>query len=175
MVGRLIGIIVVIIIVVAGAWYFLAGPGAGAPAGSGTPASSAAPAATIAYTDQGFSPDSVTIAEGETVAWVNQSSENLWVASDPHPLHDGYDGTTRSEHCAAGYQGPLPFDSCTMIKPGESWSFAFTQAGTWGYHNHADDDMRGSVTVLAASSTEAAPMVPATTTSEADVSASVTL
>jgi plastocyanin len=171
MTGRLIGIIVVIIIVAAGAWYLLAGPGAGAPAGSGTAASPVAPAATVVYTDQGFSPDSVTVSQGETVAWVNQSSENLWVASDPHPLHDGYDGTTRSEHCAAGYQGPTPFDSCAMIPPGASWAFAFGQAGTWGYHNHANDDMQSSVIVLAASSTEAAPMIPASTTES--VSASV--
>ncbi|HVW82576.1 MAG TPA: hypothetical protein VHC68_01355 [Candidatus Paceibacterota bacterium] len=174
--GRIIGLIVIIILIVAGAWYFLAGPGAGAPAGGGTPAASAPAAAVVHYTDQGFAPSSVTVEQGEAVEWVNDSSENLWVASDPHPLHDGYDGTTRSEHCAAGYQGPVPFDSCAMIAPGGSWSFAFGQVGAWGYHNHADDDMQGSVTVLAASSTESAPMIPAAASStDVTTSAEVSL
>lgn len=155
--GKTAGIIVIVLIVILGAWYFLAGPSMSAPTGAGTvSATPTADGVTIDYTNQGFSPASVRIIDGDSVTWTNSSSENLWVASDPHPQHSGYDGTTRSEHCAAGYTGPTPLDSCTMIAPGGSWTFVFNQVGSWGYHNHADDEMRGTVIVSAAATTTSA-------------------
>lgn len=164
--GKVIALIVLVLIIAAGAWYLSTDAGDETQSyGPGTLSSTAAPAAVVTYTDQGFSPSVVTISQGGTIEWVNNSSSDLWVASDPHPLHDGYDSTTLSEHCAAGYQGPVPFDSCAMIAPGGSWAFVFSRAGTWGYHNHIDDGFGGGVTVLAASSTPAAPMTPAASTS----------
>jgi plastocyanin len=103
--------------------------------------------ASVSYTDQGFSPSSVTISNGQTVTWTNNSSSSLWVASDPHPQHSGYDGTSRQEHCATGYAGALPFDSCTAVPPGSSYTFTFTKAGSWGYHDHLNDGMSGTVVV----------------------------
>jgi plastocyanin len=153
MTGKTIGIIVIVLIVIAGAWYFLAGsgPDGATPTGSGTvSATPTADGVTVDYTSQGFSPSTVTVVDGDSVTWTNDSSENLWVASDPHPLHNGYDGTTLAQHCAAGYSGPIPFDSCMMVAPGASWTFIFNQVGTWGYHNHADESMEGTVIVTAA-------------------------
>jgi plastocyanin len=114
--------------------------------GTSTPTTAAA---TITYTDTGFSPAILTVAEGTTVTFVNQSSSPLWVASDPHPTHQGYDGTTLSQHCAPGYSGPIPFDECTTIGTGNSYTFTFTKAGTWGYHNHALESDQGTVVVTA--------------------------
>ncbi len=145
--------VVIALIVVAGGWYLLRGtpvsaPAAEAPAVDATTAAATTPSeVTITYTDQGFSPQNVSVAEGQTVTWVNQSSGSMWVASAAHPDHTVYDGTSRSAHCAAGYSGPVPFDECSA---GASYRFTFDKAGTWKYHNHADASKFGSVTVTAA-------------------------
>ncbi len=100
--------------------------------------------ATVTYDGSSFSPSSVTIAKGGTVTFVDNSSNPMWVASNPHPTHEGYDGTTRSQHCAAGYNGTAPFDQCS---PGTSFSFTFGKAGSWGYHDHLNHSAQGTVTV----------------------------
>ena len=68
------------------------------------------------------------------------------MASDPHPIHNGYDGTTLQQHCAQGYTGPAPFDECS---PGTSFSFTFAKVGSWGYHDHLEASIKGTVVVLA--------------------------
>ncbi|HWP61591.1 MAG TPA: hypothetical protein VN495_03235 [Candidatus Paceibacterota bacterium] len=101
--------------------------------------------ATVAYDGNSFTPASVTIAQGGTVNFVD-SSGTMWVASDPHPVHDGYDGTTQQVHCAPGYTGPAPFDQCSA---GGSFSFTFTKTGSWGYHDHRNESAGGTVVVVA--------------------------
>ncbi len=93
----------------------------------------------VTYTDSGFSPKSLTIKKGETVTWINQSSESLWVASNPHPTHSGY---PTKGGCISS-----TFDSCKPITKGESWSFTFDIVGTWGYHNHLNPSSRGTIIV----------------------------
>jgi plastocyanin len=113
---------------------------------TGGTTSSAPMQATVTFDGSSFSPASVTIAQGGTVTWTSTNGD-LWVASDPHPIHNGYDGTTLQQHCAPGYTGPAPFDECTGAT---SWSFTFDQVGTWGYHDHLDASIKASVTVVAA-------------------------
>jgi len=103
--------------------------------------------ATVTFNGSNFSPASVTIAQGGTVTWVSTDGD-MWVASDPHPIHNGYDGTTLQQHCAPGYTGATPFDECTGSSA--SWSFTFSKVGTWGYHDHLEANIMGSVTVVAA-------------------------
>ena len=140
------------LIVVAGGWYLLRGTPASAPAAPAeetqTVASTTTPAAgaTITYGPQGFSPASLTVPAGTTVTFVDQGASRMWVASDPHPTHQAYDGTTKDQHCAAGYSGPVPFDQCSA---GASYTFTFTKAGTWGYHNHGNAADKGTVVVTA--------------------------
>jgi plastocyanin len=93
----------------------------------------------------GFQPQTLTIKKGGTVTFVNQSGDVMWVASGAHPDHDGYDGTTRSEHCDPAYAGPKPFDQCAE---GNSYSFTFTKTGTFNYHNHRLDEDYGTITVV---------------------------
>ncbi len=93
----------------------------------------------VAYTDNGFSPSSVSIKKGATVRFINQSIETMRVASNPHPIHNGYPTTGG---CVSS-----TFDSCRGIAPGDSWSFTFDIAGTWGYHNHMNPGKQGKVTV----------------------------
>lgn len=107
--------------------------------------SSSAQTVTVHYTSRGFQPATVTINRGDTVDFVaDQGSGSMWVASDPHPTHQGFDGTTLSQHCVQGYAGPVPFDQCAS---GSTYAFTFDKAGTWGYHNHRDEGMTGTVVV----------------------------
>ncbi len=99
---------------------------------------------TITYGANGFSPANVTINKGDTVSFINQSGGNMWVASDAHPTHAEFDGTSRAEHCAAGYSGPTPFDQCTS---GSSYSFTFTKTGTFNFHNHVAAQFGGKIVV----------------------------
>jgi plastocyanin len=108
--------------------------------------SAAAPTAvTVTFDGSSFSPQNVTIAQGGTRTW-RSTAGPIWIASDPHPIHNGYDGTTMQQHCAAGYAGTAPFDECSQ---GTSFSFTFNKIGTWGYHDHLDHGILGTVTVVA--------------------------
>jgi plastocyanin len=86
---------------------------------------------TVTYSDSGFSPKSVEIAIGDTVKFVNNSKKNMWVASDPHPAHSEYPD----------------FDQKASSAKGTSFSFTFTKAGNWKYHNHKQSSDTGVVVV----------------------------
>jgi plastocyanin len=85
----------------------------------------------VVYTDSGFSPANLTIRKGDSVTWTDNSSGNMWVASDPHPTHTNLPG----------------FDESTFAEPGQSYTYTFTVPGAHGYHNHANPGMRGVITV----------------------------
>ncbi|HTK59608.1 MAG TPA: plastocyanin/azurin family copper-binding protein [Candidatus Baltobacteraceae bacterium] len=78
-----------------------------------------------------FSPATITVKKGTTVTWTNEGSAKVWIASDPHPVHDGYPG----------------LDSGTDIGTGASYSFTFEKTGSWGYHNHLNPLVKGTVIV----------------------------
>ena len=84
----------------------------------------------VTITDSGFSPTTITINAGETVRWENDHSVSHWPASDPHPEHTDYFG----------------FDSFG-IAAGSSWSFKFTEVGSWNYHDHNIPARKGIVIV----------------------------
>lgn len=151
-------VVIIVIVIAGGAWYWYSsgsnsaavemstqniGQSTGtAPA---TTTQSAPMNVTVTYGPGGFSPQSVTVAKGGTVTWsAAPGADELWVASNPHPTHEGYDGTTRDQHCAAGYTGPVPFDQCAV---GTTYSFTFDKVGTWGYHNHGNHSDTGTVIV----------------------------
>lgn len=89
-----------------------------------------AEAITITYTASGFSPASVTLKSGQQVTVVNNSGRSLQLSSNPHPAH-----TQNSE-----------LNQSTLAS-GRSQTFTMTKTGTWGYHNHLDDDHTGEITV----------------------------
>ena len=82
----------------------------------------------VSYTDNGFEPAEITINAGDTVVWTNNSNRAMHVASDDHPVHTDYPG----------------FD---QLSAGQSYSFTFTEVGTWGYHNHENHTDTGLITV----------------------------
>ncbi len=98
----------------------------------------------ITHANGSFSPNTVTIKKGTRVTFVNSEGAAMWVASDLHPTHTDFDGTNKSEHCAAGYTGPAPFDQCSS---GDNFSFTFDKAGTWAYHNHLRASEIGTIIV----------------------------
>ncbi len=107
------------------------------------PAEDDEPAATVTYSSDGFSPQRVTVDEGETVVWESEGPD-MWVASAVHPTHTEYAGSSRSEHCENGdATGPV-FDQC---RTAQTYSFTFEKEGNWGYHNHVNSAHSGTVVV----------------------------
>lgn len=88
-------------------------------------------AAVVIYTDNGYSPAELRVKAGTTVIFKNQSSGPVRTASNPHPVHTDLPG----------------FDAKAGTAPGESYSFKFTQKGTWGYHNHLEPSDGGQIIV----------------------------
>jgi plastocyanin len=97
---------------------------------------------TVTYSDTGFSPKTLTVKKGTTVTFVDQNAGGMWVGSDEHPSHTGYDGTSKNDHCVDG--ASTSFDQCGATT---SYSFTFNKVGTWPYHNHTNASDRGVVIV----------------------------
>lgn len=85
----------------------------------------------VTYDGTRFSPQSVTVAPGTTVAFTNDSTRSMWVASDPHPTHTNFSD----------------FDAKRAYTPGQSYSFTFDKAGTFTFHDHLNSSVRGTVSV----------------------------
>ncbi|MEX2436820.1 MAG: hypothetical protein WD471_01495, partial [Candidatus Paceibacterota bacterium] len=99
----------------------------------------------VIYSSSGFSPGELTVEVGETVTFINESSQGMWVATDLHPTHRNYSGTSLSEHCKDGESNT--FDACRDIPSGESWIFTFDKPGEWSYHNHSSARDTGVIIV----------------------------
>ncbi len=84
----------------------------------------------VSVTASGFSPAAITVSPGATVTWTNNTAGDVRVASDPHPTLTDLPG----------------LDSKTLAKGG-TYTYTFTQAGTWGYHNFLEPTQKGTVTV----------------------------
>lgn len=108
-----------------------------APSGEPTTSPSVSPSpatpvpVTVSITDEGFEPSTVTIPVGTKVTFVNNGQALHWPASDPHPIHTGLSG----------------FDARKGLATGESYSFTFTKAGTFGMHDHLNFRLKGSIVV----------------------------
>lgn len=86
---------------------------------------------TVTYTNEGFVPKEVSIKKGDTIQFLNGTSQDFWPASDLHPTHE-----------------LLPeFDPKKPINAGSSWSFTFKKRGDWRYHDHLRPTFRGLVKV----------------------------
>ena len=100
------------------------------------------PAVVVAYTDVGYEPKEVTVKKGETVRFVNNSSsQETWPASAVHPTHSVYPEKSASDCLGSS------FDACRGLKSGESWDFTFNTVGEWKFHDHMHPSKFGSVKV----------------------------
>lgn len=99
----------------------------------------------IAFTDSGYVPSALTIKVGDTVVFKNMTTGGMWPASAMHPTHMLYGGTSLQDHCPDIENND--FDACKSIAAGQSWSFTFTKAGAWGFHDHLKLGNFGKITV----------------------------
>lgn len=84
----------------------------------------------VTLTQNGFSPQTLTIKSGQTVVWVNNSGQDATVNSDPHPTHTNY--------------SPLNLGG---FSNGEKLSLLLPKSGTYGYHNHLNPQQTGTIIV----------------------------
>jgi plastocyanin len=128
-------LVIVVVIIVIGVFYFYRGKyQATSPTSTPTPAASSpktntaqdnALANTGAVTIQNFafSPASLTVKKGESVTWTNEDSAPHQIVSDN-----------------GKFQGP-------SFSKGQTYSFAFNDAGTFPYHCSIHPMMKATIIV----------------------------
>jgi len=126
------GILVVIIIAVIARITIAQSVHAPISPKTSSPVQSASPAAIVSITVTGFNPATLSVARGTTVTWTNTDAAPHWVASDPYPADDAL----------------VALNSHKAFANGQSYSYTFTAAGTYTYHDETDPYHRqGSVMV----------------------------
>lgn len=93
----------------------------------------------IEITSNGFSPNPLTIKQGDAVTWINKNTVEHWPASAIHPTHNVY---PEPGGCIGS-----KFDACRGLKQDESFSFTFNEKGEWNYHDHLDVSKFGKIIV----------------------------
>lgn len=88
----------------------------------------------VRYTSYGFDPQSVEIAPGDAIRFLNTDISSMWVKAQEHPTEEYFE-------YAALDQGRSSY-------MGESYVFTFTKVGTWGYTNLNKDKHKGVVIVV---------------------------
>lgn len=86
---------------------------------------------TITLTENGYTPEELTITRGTTVTFISSRGEQHWPASDEHPIHTAYP----------------EFDAKQPIAASEEWSFTFNEVGTWHFHDHLRSYFHGTIHV----------------------------
>lgn len=132
---KIIIVLVAIVVLAGGAWAFIAvQPKASAPSGTRSSSSNANDQSQanveIIYTDEGFSPQSLSVKKNTVIKIVNHSSGPLEFSSDDHPTHL-----------------KDPELNMSTLPSGESGTVEVTKPGTWGFHNHLKSRDGGSLTV----------------------------
>lgn len=133
--------LVVVALLVTGAWYFYTNKTSYIPeetkttqtevSTSTTPSVAEEIGKTVEIQSNRFAPNLVQIKKGERVTWVNKDTRSHQVSSNPHPIHNGLPG----------------FDSLKGIKEGGTYSFTFDKVGSWGYHDHLSPAIEGKIIV----------------------------
>lgn len=86
----------------------------------------------VTYNANGFSPNTVTVKKGGMVVFQNKTGKVASIASDDHPTHTKYP----------------EFDQYKTEHRGQNeFRFTFDKVGTWGYHDHLNTNMTGTVIV----------------------------
>ncbi|HVZ67178.1 MAG TPA: hypothetical protein VG917_02855 [Patescibacteria group bacterium] len=84
----------------------------------------------ISLTKSGFQPKTLTINKGETVSWINKSSESGTVNSDPYPDNNLY-----------------RFLNLGEFPPQTTVQAIFNETGTFTYHNQFAPSQTGTIIV----------------------------
>ena len=94
-----------------------------------TPKPAPSTGAVVRYSNSGFSPNTIGVKVGTTVTFINDSAEQMWVASAFHPTHQVLPG----------------FDQLKWVGADGTYQYTFTKAGDWKYHNHLNPKHFGTV------------------------------
>ena len=105
--------------------------GNGTQVGGGVLNADFSPDVVIIRNNEGYEPADVSVRVGDTVMFKNDSDSFHWPASNVHPTHSIYSD----------------FDPREPVAPGDTWSFTFTRAGTWGFHDHIRANLTGRIVV----------------------------
>ncbi|MBI2906531.1 MAG: cupredoxin domain-containing protein [Chloroflexi bacterium] len=99
-------------------------------------------AATVSVTDDAFVPQNLTVLLGDTVTWTNSGVRLHTATSD------------------------LAYWNSGTLSPGQSYSYTFLSVGAYSYYCSfsVNQEMKGSITVLAPTPTPAPPTATATPT-----------
>jgi plastocyanin len=87
-------------------------------------------AAQVTFKGTSVTPALTGVVAGDKIRFVNQSTENIDVESDPHPAH------TSNRELNVG-----------MIAPGQSKTITVTTMGTFGIHDHLNSAITAKITV----------------------------
>jgi plastocyanin len=115
-------IAIVAILLLGGGYYFMKGNAMVAPAAE-TPSTQVASANTVEIKNFAYSPATLTVKVGDTVTWTNKD-----IAGHSATADDG------------------SFDT-GVLSQGESGSFTFTKAGTFGYFCTPHPNIKGTIIV----------------------------
>lgn len=85
---------------------------------------------TVTLTDEGFSPQEITIKAGSKVVWKNNSGDTATVDSSVHPTHRDHRELNLGN-----------------FEDGEEHSLVFEEPGTYRYHDHLNASRFGTVVV----------------------------
>ena len=96
------------------------------PPANAAPTSSAAGGNTVVIKNFAFDPSSLTVKSGAVVKWTNQDGASHTIVSDTG--------------------SPVAFSSDSLAS-GASYSFTFTQPGTYTYHCSVHPSMKGTIIV----------------------------
>ncbi|MBI2146737.1 hypothetical protein HYU22_05350 [Candidatus Woesearchaeota archaeon] len=100
---------------------------------------------TIEITSTGFTPKTLVINAGDSITFVNKDTAPHWPASNMHPVHNTYPGSS-IDKCGTSEENTI-FDSCRGLEQGEEFTFTFNAAGTWPFHDHLRVSRIGVITV----------------------------
>ncbi|MBI2004427.1 hypothetical protein HYS72_03105 [Candidatus Pacearchaeota archaeon] len=99
----------------------------------------------VEITLEGFVPKDLEIKQGDKVTWINKLATEGRPASNFHPTHTNYPGSSIIK-CGTAEEKNT-FDTCRGLKKGESYSFIFNEVGSWTYHNHLQPSKDGKIIV----------------------------
>lgn len=100
---------------------------------------------TIEITPTGFNPKTLIIKVGDAVTFVNRDTVLHWPASNVHPVHNTYPGSSIKK-CGTSEEKNI-FDACKGLEEGEEFTFTFNSVGTWPFHDHLHVSKAGVIIV----------------------------